>query len=231
MKQKIKLTESSLKRMIKESVKKVLNEDYDYKSDFEDGGNLYDRETYGMNDDEVSNWQREEVLADKKYKNDNYEALRKEKIYDKGGYFRANMENKLLKDHPEYEKLMNDDYQDISSALETILRNFHILRMGMNSQVKMFKSAYDETGDERYLIAIKNILTDYDRQVDKLNSNLMFNNNPIKFRIQFQTNILNDYSPLSKDKVYHSDTESGTHSNRLANVKDRKKGVNGHFYS
>lgn len=39
----VKLSESKLRKIVSQSIKKVLKEDYDFNADYEDGGSVYDR--------------------------------------------------------------------------------------------------------------------------------------------------------------------------------------------
>lgn len=236
-KRTIRLTESDLKNIIKESVNNILNEDYNYKTDFEDGGSAYDRDTYGMDDDEIDNWQKEEHLDDKRYRNDNYESLRSDNMNNINQTFIQNMEDKIFKNNPRYEKL-SQSYRDLFiEESEKIIDSINNMRRCIRYNIDLFQTFYKQTGDERYLVAAKTVINEYKRILNvSYNKKLEYNNqlgyniiDNLKFKIFFNTEILKDYSPLSKDKVYSKGDENGRHYNRLATTKDRRNGYQGNF--
>lgn len=227
-KRTVRLTESDLKNIIKESVKNVLNEDYDYKSDFEDGGNLYDRTTYGMNDDEIDNWQKREHLNGKRDKNDNYEFYRYQKLdnYHSREYFLENMIEKIKKTYPKYNNFfINDEYYDMIEKTKNSLKE---MSERIHQIFSIFEMCYDKTGDERYLLAAACLRDNYN---DMFNKHQKFDNSSYYFKIETRFKSDYNYNPLSKDKVYtkNSDYDGTSYYNRLATTKDRKKGLQGSF--
>jgi hypothetical protein len=204
----------------------IVKEDYDLNSDFEDGGSIYDRDTFGKNEDELENYYRSQKLDDKRYQNQEYEALRNRKM-DRGDYvFRQNMEDKLKKIFPKYdpEKL----YQSYTTSINNALDSIRDMRSDIAIMVSHYKDAYNKTGDERFLMAANSEMRSLRYIIeDKINR---LNRNPhvkINLSIDFMDEKLKNYSPLSKDKVYDYDSETKTYSSRSANISDRKKGYNG----
>lgn len=194
----MKINESQLRKIIQESVKNVLVEGY-----------LHNQNNQWY--DETQPWQpstedeiRDEVLTQKKKRNDNYDVYRD--AQDETFVF--NMLNKIHKNLDQY-------YVDIKKG------SIHLL----GGLLYLIEKTYEETGDERYLICrnkmLKYIADDYNEDFLK-NSKIRINFIDISKKYK-------NYSPLSKDKVYDIDMETGERSSRLATVKDRKKGVNGDY--
>lgn len=190
----MKINESQLRKIIQESVKNVLTEGYI-------NGHWYDETEpwQPSTEDEI----RDEVLSQKKKRNDNYDAYRD--VPDETFVF--NMLNKINK---KLETLYIDAKNGDMSFIDRL--------------VNIVELAYDKTGDERYIIC-RNQMLNYIQ--DDYNERFFKNS---KIGINFiDRSKYKDYSPLSKDKVYDIDMENGERSSRLATVKDRKKGVNGGY--
>ena len=193
----MKINESQLRKIIQESVKNVLVEGYLHNQN----NQWYDETQPGQpsTEDEI----RDEVLTQKKKRNDNYEIYRN----SQDETFVFNMLRKIKKN-------LDKVYIDIKNGDMTLLGGL----------VNLIEITYEETGDERYIICrnlmLKYIAENYNEHFFKKS----------KIGIDFiDTSKYKDYSPLSKDKTYSIDMEDGERSSRLATVKDRKKGVNGDY--
>jgi hypothetical protein len=193
----MKINEAQLRKIIQESVKNVLVEGY-----------LHNQNNQWY--DETQPWQpstedeiRDEVLTQKKKRNDNYEIYRN----SQDETFVFNMLRKIKKN-------LDKVYIDIKNGDMTLLGGL----------VNLIEITYEETGDERYIIC-RNLMLKY--IAENYNEHLFKKS---KIGIDFiDTSKYKDYSPLSKDKTYSIDMEDGERSSRLATVKDRKKGVNGDY--
>ena len=187
----MKINESQLRKIIQESVKNVLVEGY-----------LHNQNNQWY--DETQPWQpstedeiRDEVLTQKKKRNDNYEIYRN----SQDETFVFNMLRKIKNN-------LDKVYIDIKNGDMTLLGGL----------INLIEITYEETGDERYIICrnlmLKYIAENYNEHFFKKS----------KIGIDFiDTSKYKDYSPLSKDKTYSIDMEDGERSSRLATVKDRKK--------
>ena len=167
-----------------------------------DGNGWYDETRppkYTLTDDDIKRM----VLSDKKRKNDNYDVLRSSKDES----FVVNMLNKINKN-------LETLYIDAKNGDITLIDRL----------VNIIELCYDKTGDERYIIC-RNKMLNYIQ--DAYNEHF-FKNSNIGIDI-IDTSKYKDYSPLSKDKTYSVDFETGDKNSRLATVKDRKKGTNGKF--
>ena len=193
MKRKVRLTESDLHRVIKESVNKILSEGNDY-GDYE--GTRYDK----MN-------------------RANYNSY----------YFISSMEEKIKEILPEADiEKIHEDYFTVS---DNTFNSINEMQQTITTLIGIFYSAYQETGDERFLVAAKGQIKLFQKEIEeKINKLNKKSNVKINFTFDFDNRTLNNYTPLSKDKVYDKDTETNINYSRLANVKDRKDGINGTFY-
>lgn len=233
MKRKVRLTESDLHRVIKESINRVLNEDYDFNADFEDGGTIYDRERYGKSEEQIEDWERDMRLSDKIKKQDNYEFLRHQKMIGNEGYgFADNMLKKHLKQYPKdyLFKDKNEMFNELKECEESLVKCFNELKTIYDYHLFTFIHAYKKTGDERYLVAARQDMLMFYKSFENNVRNKIKNHDYSFFTIDTNSllkyNRLKDYSPLSKDKVYdanYEDPYNYEYWNRPATIKDRKE--------
>lgn len=211
MKKTIRLTESELKGLIRESVKTVLNEDYDLTTDFEDGGNQIDRDTLHMSPNEKDDYIKDLVLGDKRQRNDNYEAYRGD-----SRYFWYNM---LCK------KVGDKTAQGLTHVLKGCEGEFKKYMKMLNGIVEDLYSGYEESGDERYILAAKQFVEEAEGETKDLRYGGKREYVTADFRIL--SDEIADYSQLSMDKVYSRDPETDRRYSRNATTQDRKYGLNG----